>query len=68
MGRPKGTLCAQYLDEGNTNQEKFKIDTTVMITVSSQRMAASLKAIELELVSVEVPARMMILQIVLRLV
>ena len=40
----------------------------MVITGSNHQMAADLKAIELELVSVEVPARMVILQIVLRLV
>ncbi|KAI5335731.1 hypothetical protein L3X38_025865 [Prunus dulcis] len=65
MGRPWGALCAQYLEIRNINQEEFKRDTTVVITVSNHRMAAGLEAIELELVSVEVPAKMVILQIAL---
>ena len=61
-------LCTQYLEKDNLNQEEIKKDTTVVITVFHHRMAAGLEAIELGLGSVEKPARMVILQMVLRLV
>ena len=60
-------LCTQYLEKDNLNQEEIG-DITVVITVFHHRMAAGLEAIELGLGSVEKPARMVILQMVLRLV
>ncbi|BBH05540.1 pyrimidine 2 [Prunus dulcis] len=57
-GRLWGALCTQYLERDNLNQEEIKRDTTVVITVFHHRTAAGLEAIELELVSVEKPARM----------
>ncbi|XP_034227590.1 diacylglycerol kinase 6-like [Prunus dulcis] len=54
MGRPWGALCAQYLEKGNINQEEFKRDTTVVITVSGHRMAIGMEAADLDLVPVKV--------------
>ncbi|KAI5345412.1 hypothetical protein L3X38_013289 [Prunus dulcis] len=67
-GRLWGALCTQYWEGDNLTQEEIKRDTTVVITVFQHRTAAGLEAIELELVVVEKPARMVILQMVLRLV
>ncbi|BBG94201.1 hypothetical protein Prudu_002426 [Prunus dulcis] len=58
-GRLWGALCTQYWEGDNLTQEEIKRDTTVVITVFHHRTAAGLEAIELELVLVEKPARMM---------
>ncbi|KAI5335817.1 hypothetical protein L3X38_025951 [Prunus dulcis] len=58
-GRLWGALCTQYWEGDNLTQEEIKRDTTVVITVFQHRTAAGLEAIELELVVVEKPARML---------
>ena len=68
MGRPRGTLCAQYLDAGNTNQEEFKKGNYSGDYSFRSPNGHKYGGCRPGLVPVKVPARIVVLEIVLGLV